>query len=74
MTLMNGQQYRESLKKMRPNIYKWGRLIEDVTTDAATKLHIDSVARSYDMAFDPEKEALFTSTSQFRSILGYGNL
>ncbi|MEL7656624.1 MAG: 4-hydroxyphenylacetate 3-hydroxylase N-terminal domain-containing protein [Bacillota bacterium] len=63
MTLMNGQQYRESLKKMRPNIYKWGRLIEDVTTDPATKLHIDSVARSYDMAFDSEKEALFTSTS-----------
>lgn len=63
MALMNGQQYRESLRKMRPNIYKWGKLIEDVTTDPATKLHIDSVARSYDMAFDPENEAIFTATS-----------
>lgn len=61
--LMNGQQYRESLKKMRPNIYKWGKLIEDVTTDPATKLHIDSVAMSYDAAFDPEKAPIFTAKS-----------
>lgn len=61
--LMTGQQYRESLKKMRPNIYKWGNLIEDVTTHPATKLHVDSVAQSYDAAFDPEKAAIFTAKS-----------
>lgn len=61
--LMTGQQYRESLKKMRPNIYKWGKLIEDVTTHPATKLHVDSVAQSYDAAFDPEKAAIFTAKS-----------
>lgn len=63
MALMNGQQYRESLKKMRPNVYKWDRLIEDVTTDPVTKLHVDSVAHSYDMSFDPDKESIYTATS-----------
>lgn len=61
--LMNGQQYRESLQKMRPNIYKWGELIEDVTTNPATKLHIDSVAQSYDAAFDPQTAPVFTAKS-----------
>ena len=46
--MMNGQQYKESLKKMRPNIYKWGKLIEDVTINPATRLHVESVSRSYD--------------------------
>jgi 4-hydroxybutyryl-CoA dehydratase/vinylacetyl-CoA-Delta-isomerase len=46
--MMNGKQYKEPLKKMRPNIYKWGKLIEDVTTNPATRLHVESVSRSYD--------------------------
>jgi len=61
--LMNGQQYLESLKKMRPNIYKWGKLIEDVTVDPATQLHVKSVALSYDAAFDPERAPIFTAKS-----------
>ncbi|MEW5784553.1 MAG: 4-hydroxyphenylacetate 3-hydroxylase N-terminal domain-containing protein [Bacillota bacterium] len=61
--LMNGSQYRASLQKLRPNVYKWGKLIEDVTTHPVTKLHIDSVAHSYDMAFDEEKKAMYTSKS-----------
>ncbi len=61
--LMNGEQYKESLKKLRPNIYKWGKLIEDVTTDPATRLHVDSVARSYENAFDPEKAPIYTTKS-----------
>jgi 4-hydroxybutyryl-CoA dehydratase / vinylacetyl-CoA-Delta-isomerase len=63
MALMNGQQYKESIKKMRPNVYKWGELIEDVTTHPATRLHVQSVSTSYDAAFDPEKEPIFTATS-----------
>ena len=38
--MMNGKQYVESIKKMRPNIYKFGKLIQDVTTDPNTALHI----------------------------------
>ena len=63
MALMNGQQYKESIQKMRPNIYKWGKLIEDVTEHPATKLHIQSVMNSYDNSFDPEKAAIYTKKS-----------
>lgn len=61
--MMNGTEYKESLRKMRPNMYKWGKLIEDVTTHPATRLHVESVAHSYDMAFDPEQASIYTATS-----------
>lgn len=61
--LMNGEQYKESLRKMRPNIYKWGELIEDVTAHPATRLHVQSVSLSYDAAFDVEKASVFTAKS-----------
>ena len=61
--MMNGKQYVESIKKMRPNIYKFGKLIQDVTTDPNTALHIKSVARSYDASFDPERAAIYTAKS-----------
>ena len=60
---MNGKQYIESIKKLRPNIYKWGKLIEDVTTNPATALHIKSVAKSYDLSFDQEKAPVYTTKS-----------
>lgn len=61
--MMNGKQYIESIKKLRPNIYKWGKLIEDVTTNPATALHIKSVAKSYDLSFDPVKAPIYTTKS-----------
>jgi len=63
MALKTGAQYKEEMKKMRPNVYKWGKLIEDVTTNPATKAHIDNVAMWYDRSFDPATEALYTTTS-----------
>lgn len=63
MTIKTGAQYIEAMKKMRPNIYKWGELIEDVTTHPATAAHIATVARWYDNSNDPEKEAIYTTTS-----------
>ena len=61
--LKTGAQYIESIKAMRPNIYKWGKLIEDVTTNPATKAHVECVAKCYDAAFDPEKAPIYTNTS-----------
>ena len=63
MALFTGAQYRESIKKMKANIYKYGKLIEDPTTNPATKAHIDGVAHQYDMAFDEEKKSLYTGIS-----------
>ena len=44
--LMNGEQYIASLKKLRPNIYKFGKLIEDVTTNPNTALLVEVPTRS----------------------------
>ena len=63
MSLMNGEQYIESIRKMRPNVYKWGKLIKDVTTHPATHLHVQSVKRSYELSHDPEKAAIYTAKS-----------
>lgn len=63
MTLKKGFEYIESLKKMRPNVYKFGKLIEDVTTDPNTKGQIEFIAQCYDKSFEPDYEALFTTTS-----------
>jgi len=65
MMLQNGEQYSKSLQKLRPNIYKWGELIKDVTTNPSTSLHVQSVALSYDAAFDEEQADVFTHESHF---------
>jgi 4-hydroxybutyryl-CoA dehydratase/vinylacetyl-CoA-Delta-isomerase len=46
---------------MRPNIYKFGELIEDVTTHPATRRTVESHARSFDAAHDPAYAELFTT-------------
>ena len=51
MTLITGEQYKESLRKTRPNCYKYGKLIQDLTTDPITKLHIDSIAHYFPTVF-----------------------
>ena len=63
MSLMNGEQYIESIRKMRPNVHKWGELIKDVTTHPATRLHVQSVKRSYELSHDSEKAAIYTAKS-----------
>ena len=61
--IKTGAQYIAEMKKMRPNVYKWGKLIEDVTTNPATAAHIRNVAMWYDKSCDPATEALYTTTS-----------
>ena len=61
--MKTGAQYIEEMKKMRPNVYKWGELIEDVTTHPATASAIQTIANCYDASFAPETEAIYTTTS-----------
>lgn len=65
MAVRTREEYLESLRQMRPNIYKFGKLIEDVTTDPATRRVVESHARSFDAAHDPKKESIFTTASSF---------
>jgi 4-hydroxybutyryl-CoA dehydratase/vinylacetyl-CoA-Delta-isomerase len=57
------EEYKQSLKDMRPNLFKFGELIDDVTTHPATKRTVEGHARLFEAAQDPELEDLFTTTS-----------
>ncbi|UCG70025.1 MAG: 4-hydroxyphenylacetate 3-hydroxylase [Thermoplasmata archaeon] len=57
------EEYKESLKKMRPNIYKFGELISDVTAHPATKATIKGHAQIFEFALKPEYEDIFTTVS-----------
>jgi len=57
------EDYLKSLGKLRPNIYKFGKLIEDVTTNPATRRTVESHARAFDAAQNPELRDLFITKS-----------
>ncbi|MEE9553817.1 MAG: 4-hydroxyphenylacetate 3-hydroxylase N-terminal domain-containing protein [candidate division Zixibacteria bacterium] len=63
MTLRKYEQYIESLKSMRPNIYKFDQLIEDVTTHPATRRTVEGHSKSYRLYDDPDEKDIFTTTS-----------
>lgn len=65
MALKTREDYLNSLKSMRPNIYKFGELICNVTTHPATRRTVESHARAFDAAFDPETSEIFTAQSPF---------
>jgi 4-hydroxybutyryl-CoA dehydratase/vinylacetyl-CoA-Delta-isomerase len=65
MGIKTRDDYLSALRSLRPNVYKFGELIEDVTTHPATKRTVESHARNYDAANDPELEELYTTTSMF---------
>ncbi|MFH1335759.1 MAG: 4-hydroxyphenylacetate 3-hydroxylase N-terminal domain-containing protein [Candidatus Zixiibacteriota bacterium] len=63
MALKTAQEYKESLRKMRSNIYKFGKLIEDVTTHPATRSTVEGHAQIYAAQHDPEHHDLVTTIS-----------
>jgi 4-hydroxybutyryl-CoA dehydratase/vinylacetyl-CoA-Delta-isomerase len=65
MAVKTRKEYLESLKAMKPNVYKFGKLIQDVTTDPATKRTVESHARAFDASSDPQYAGDFTMTSSF---------
>ncbi|MCK5125918.1 MAG: 4-hydroxyphenylacetate 3-hydroxylase [candidate division Zixibacteria bacterium] len=63
MALKTYDQYKESLRKMRPNMYKFGELIEDVTVHKATKNTVEGHASIFKAAQDEKTKDLLTTTS-----------
>jgi len=62
--MKTSKEYRQSLKKMRPNIYKFGELIKDVTTHPATKRTVEGHAQIFDAAQKDEyKDILITKSN-----------
>jgi len=57
------EEYKESLRKMRPNIYKFGELIEDVTTHPATKRTVAGHAQIFSAAQSEQYHDAVTTKS-----------
>ncbi|MBN1280058.1 MAG: 4-hydroxyphenylacetate 3-hydroxylase [Candidatus Thermoplasmatota archaeon] len=61
--MKTAKEYKASLQKMRPNIYKFGELIKDVTTHPATKRTVEGHAQIFEAAHKPEYKDMLTTTS-----------
>ena len=61
--MKTSKEYKESLRTMRPNIYKFGELIKDVTTHPATKRTVAGHAQIFDAAQKEEYKPILTTTS-----------
>lgn len=63
MPLRTREDYLAALRSLRPNIHKFGRPIEDVTTHPATARVVESHARGIDGAHGEDPEGIFTTVS-----------
>jgi len=63
MHMRTPEEYKESLRGMRPNVYKFGELIEDVTTHPATRRTIDGHARIFKEQHEEGTMELLTKIS-----------
>jgi 4-hydroxybutyryl-CoA dehydratase/vinylacetyl-CoA-Delta-isomerase len=65
MALKTRETYLKSLQTMRPNIFKFGERIEDVTTHPGTRRTVESHARGFDAAHEEKYADIFTTVSSF---------
>jgi 4-hydroxybutyryl-CoA dehydratase/vinylacetyl-CoA-Delta-isomerase len=63
MSMITGKQYRESLSKLKPEIYYLGEKIDSVVTHPAFVPHVNAAALTYEMALAPEFEELLSTKS-----------
>ena len=61
--MKTSKEYKQSLKAMQPNIYKFGELIKDVTTHPATKRTVNGHAQIFDAAQKNEYKDILTTKS-----------
>lgn len=63
MSLMTGEQYVESLRKLNLNVYMFGEKVENPVDNPVLRPSLNSVKATYDLAGLPEYEDLMTTTS-----------
>ncbi|NPV26227.1 MAG: 4-hydroxybutyryl-CoA dehydratase [Firmicutes bacterium] len=63
MALKTPEQYLNSLRQLKRKIYVMGELVENPVDHPIIRPSINSVAMTYELAFDPEYEDLMTCTS-----------
>ena len=62
MALMTGEQYVESMRKMKLNVYMFGEKVENVVDNPILRPSLTSGKATYDLAQMPEYEDLMTVT------------
>lgn len=63
MGMMRGDEYRDSLRRLKPEIYYLAEKIASVADHPAFMPHVNAAALTYDMARAPEFEELLTTIS-----------
>lgn len=63
MRIKNSQDYRESLKKLKANVYVQGEKVEDVTENPLIIPHINSLSLTYELANVEEYQELLLAES-----------
>jgi len=63
MGMMTAEQYRESLRQVKPQVYHMGEKVESVVDHLAFVPHVNAAALTYEMALAPQFEELMTVTS-----------
>ena len=62
MAIMTGEQYLESMRKLKLNIYMFGEKIENSESSPILRPSLNSVKATYDLACDPQYEDIMTAT------------
>ena len=65
MSLMTGEQYIESIRAMKMNVYMFGKKVECPVDDPILRPSLNSVRMTYDLAQMPEYEDLMTAISPY---------
>ncbi len=65
MALMTGEQYIESIRKMKMNVYMFGKKVENPVDDPILRPSLNSVRMTYDLAQMPEYQDVMTAISPF---------
>jgi 4-hydroxybutyryl-CoA dehydratase/vinylacetyl-CoA-Delta-isomerase len=63
VAMMTAEQYEESLRRLKLEVYMFGKRLEDVVDDPIIRPSMMAVAKTYQLAHEPEYEKLMTATS-----------
>ena len=63
MALMTGEEYIESIRALKLNVFMFGKRVENPVDDPILRPSLNAVRMTYDLAQDPEYEDLMTATS-----------
>ena len=63
MSMMNGKEYIESLRALKPEVYFLGRRIRSIVDEPMFQPHLHGAAMTYELAHHPEYEEIMTATS-----------